>query len=311
MNGTLLEIQGLAKSYGARPAVAGVSTRLAAGETVALLGPNGSGKTTILRCVAGLVRPQAGTVLVGGVDARREPRRARERMAFLPQAPSFPKQSTVRDVLGLHARLRRVEPRRIEAALAEVGLGTELLGRQAGELSIGTVHRVALAVACLAEPELMVLDEPTASLDPMAAGAFRESVRRWRSAGRGVLLATHLLADAEQLADRVVVLVDGRVAADEPIGRLRERLLRRALLRVAVDGPCQAHLEAARAGGASEARLNCSDVLVTAPAEQRLEILRRLAEVGPVRGLRTEEPSLESVYLDFVQGGSDAEVRGI
>lgn len=305
---TALSIQGLCKRFGPIRAVEEVSLALEPGQAVALLGPNGSGKTTVLRCVVGLAHPDRGDLRVLGQDVSRDPCAARARLAFLPQVATFPRHASVRDVLQLHARLRGVPWERAPAALRAAGLGEELLERLAGDLSVGTRHRLALAVAQLADPAVMVLDEPTASLDPAAAVAFREQVRGWRAAGRAVLFTTHVLADAEELADRVVVLVGGRVVTDEPIGTLRARLQRRALLCVTVPAPSEAHLQAARACGATEARLDGAEVAIAAPAERRMEILQALARLGPVLQLRTEDPSLESVYLDFLEskGGAHA-----
>lgn len=308
-----LEIRDLSKCFGPVVAAVGVSLEVEAGEAVALLGPNGSGKTTTLRCVAGLLHPDSGSVrFAGGLDLHRDFRAARRRFAFLPQKASFPPNLKVREVLELHARLRRLEPERVDDALAEAGFKDSDGGRIVTDLSVGMRQRLSVAVASLPEVPLMLLDEPTASLDPQAAVRFRERVNRWRHRGRAVLFSTHVLTDVQELADRVVVLVDGKVVISEGLPELRARLERRAVLRVNVERPSVAHVEAAREAGATDARLNSASVVIQAPVRGRHAILRRLAELGPIHGFETEDPSLEHIYLDALgrkdEGDSGAEV---
>lgn len=297
-----VEVAGLVKRFGAVVAVDGVSFRAGRGETVALLGPNGSGKTTTLKCAAGLLRPDAGSVRVAGFDLRTAPREARRRFTFLPQQPSFAATLTAREAVAFHARLRRLPAARVETALEQAGLGGEDAGRRVAELSGGMRQRLSLAVAELPEVELMLLDEPTAALDPEAALAFRELARRWRRAGRALLFSTHRLTDAQELADRVVVLVGGKAVVEETIGELRARLRRYSVLRVDLDEPGPEHREAALAAGAERVELNGRSVVIQAAEERRLGILERLAALGSVRGFVTEEPSLERVYMEYVHG---------
>jgi Cu-processing system ATP-binding protein len=297
-----VEVRGLEKSFGAVRAVAGVGFRVERGETVALLGPNGSGKTTTLKCAAGLLRPDRGSVRIAGFDLWRDHREARRRFTFLPQEPSFAAALTAREVVAFHARLRRLPAARVAAALELAGLGGAAAERRVGELSGGMRQRLSLAVAELPEPDVMLLDEPTANLDPEAALAFRERARSWRRAGRALLLSTHRLTDVQELADRVVVLVGGEPVVEETIAELRARLRRYSVLRVDVAEPGLRHREAALAAGAERAELNGRSVIVQAAEERRLPILERLSALGPVRSFVTEEPSLERIYLEYVHG---------
>jgi ABC-type multidrug transport system ATPase subunit len=296
-----VEVAGLEKSFGPVRAVDGVGFRVRPGETVALLGPNGSGKTTILKCVAGLLHPDAGSIRVAGFDLSRDYRQARHAFAFLPQEPSFAASLTAREVVRFHARLRRMPVARVEAALELAGLAGETAARRVGELSGGMRQRLSLAVAELPEAGVLLLDEPTANLDPEAALGFRELARQWRRAGRSLLLSTHVLNDVQELADRVVVLVAGRLVVDEPIAALRARLRRFSRLRVEVGEPGPQHVEAALAAGAEAAERNGRSILIEAAVERRLAVLEGLRRVGPVGDFATEEPSLERVYLDYVR----------
>lgn len=297
-----LEITELGKRYGDVEALSDFSLTLSPGEVVALLGPNGSGKTTTIRCAAGLLRPTAGNVRISGIDMRRQPRQARRALAYLPQQARFPIHLTAREVVAFHAGLRRLPRETEETALTEAGLAGDAVMRRIGSLSGGMRQRLALAVACLAPVPLMLLDEPTANLDPGGALQFRDLAQRWRREGRALLLSTHVLSDAVELADRVVILVGGRPVAEEALPALRARLSRAARLRVDVGSPGEAHRVAALAAGASDVRLNHSSLIVTAPQDRRLPVLERLAALGPVRHFETEKPAVEDIYLDYVRG---------
>jgi len=298
----LLEVRGLTKSFGDIVAVDQLDLTVSTGEVVAVLGPNGSGKTTTIRCIAGLLNPDGGSVLVGGHNLRRHYRQARRLFTYLPQQAEFPGNLSVWETLEFHARLRGLGRAQIEQALSESELGGDIQGRPVGQLSGGMRQRVSLAVSCLPQAPLMLLDEPTANLDPAAALHFRKLARGWCRAGRTLLLSTHVLTDVVELADRVVVLVEGKLVATEDIAKLRQRLDRYATLRVDVGKPTETHRQAALSGGAVEARLNSTALLVTAPQERRLAILHHLEQVGVIKYFETVKPSIEDLYLEYVRG---------
>ncbi len=300
-----IEVDRLVKSYGDVRAAEDVSFAVAPGEAVALMGPNGSGKTTVLRCIGGLLRPDGGRVAVCGFDTAGEPIAARSRLAFLPQHPAFASGLTPLEIARFHARLRGLPPGREEEALREVGL-SDAAGKPAAALSGGMRQRLALAVASLAPVRAMLLDEPTASLDPEAALDLRRRARRWRDEGRALLFATHVLDDVAEVADRVVILVGGRKVVEERVADLLARIRSLGVLKVDVEKPTEAHVAAALRGGATSARLNGKGVIVTAPLDRRYAILQRLGEVGPVRSFETHAPAVEDVYLTYLRERRDA-----
>jgi ABC-type multidrug transport system ATPase subunit len=182
------------------------------GECFALLGPNGSGKSTALKCLAGLVRPSSGTMSIGGFDVVRQGREARALMSYLPQQVSFPEHLRVREVLEFYARLRGLPKGRVDRFMELLDC-TDFSGRFVTGLSGGMRQRLAIAVACLPETPLLMLDEPTASLDPESAASLRRLLAGMKRAGRTIVFATHVLADVERLADRIAILVNGRLLA--------------------------------------------------------------------------------------------------
>jgi ABC-type multidrug transport system ATPase subunit len=212
----MLELQGLIKAYGSRRVLAGADLAVRSGEAIALVGGNGSGKTTTLRCVVGLARPDGGRVRIDGIDALAHPRQALERLSFLPQKPCFPATLTVREVVGVAARLRGARAEVVEREIECCGLA-HVADRSIGQLSGGERQRVGLAVTFVADVPLYVFDEPSASLDPLATRMLIERARTLRQDGRAVLYSTHVAADIDPLATRVALLRAGRIEmVDDP-----------------------------------------------------------------------------------------------
>jgi ABC-2 type transport system ATP-binding protein len=210
---------GLRKRYGRRTAVDGVSFTVDRGDVVGLIGPNGAGKTTTIKMLLGLVRPDAGEVLLLGRPAG-EPS-ARARVGYLPELFRYQPWLNAAEVLTLHVRLAGVavpEPERRDA-LALVGLADRADDRVGG-FSKGMQQRLGLAVALVARPELVVLDEPASALDPVGRADVRDLLLALRGRGVAVLLNSHLIGDVERVCDRVVVLDHGRVAAAGTLAEL-------------------------------------------------------------------------------------------
>lgn len=215
--GAVIEARDLRLHLGGRDVLAGVSLRVEPGEVLALSGPNGSGKTSVLRCLLGLV-PFRGSASIGGHDVRREPLAARALIGYVPQRPAFG-DATALEVLAFVARLRRLPRDRAIAALGEAGLGAHARSR-ARVFSGGMQQRLSLAVALLPDPPVLLLDEPTASLDRAGQQELIARLARLRLAGRAVLLTTHRADEMGRLADRVLRLVDGAPAAEEGPARV-------------------------------------------------------------------------------------------
>ncbi|HET9795835.1 MAG TPA: ABC transporter ATP-binding protein [Thermoanaerobaculia bacterium] len=206
----ILSVSGLEKSFGKRRVLAGVDLAVEAGECVALVGGNGSGKTTTLRAIAGLARPDAGRIEICGIDAVSDGRAARRHLSYLPQRPAFPGTLTVRETVELVARLRALSASRVDEEIERCEL-SELAGANVANLSGGERQRLALACALLPDAELALFDEPSSNLDARATGIFLARAREITASGRSLLFTTHIPADLEHLAGRVVSLSDGRV----------------------------------------------------------------------------------------------------
>jgi ABC-2 type transport system ATP-binding protein len=232
-------LDGVTRRFGATTAVERVSFELRRGEVVGLLGPNGAGKTTTMRLLTGYLRPDAGRVVVGGVDLGDDPLSVKRTIGYMPEGGAGYPEMTVVGYLHWWARLRRVPRRRrravVEQTIGRVGLrGVERT--RVAALSRGYRQRVGLARAMLHDPDVLVLDEPTSGLDPRQVVETRDLIARL-GRERTVLLSSHLLAEVAQVCRRVVVLDRGRVVTVDDVSTLTSAgTLEEAYLRL-VSGP--------------------------------------------------------------------------
>jgi ABC-type multidrug transport system ATPase subunit len=225
----MLALSGVTKRFGSRTVLNGLDLEVGAGESVALLGANGSGKTTALRCCVGLAQPDGGRILVGGVDLTRDPIRARSRLSYLPQKSVFPPTLTVRETLAVVARLRGAPRAAADREIESCDL-LALADRGVGHLSGGERQRLAMAVAFLPVVGLYLFDEPSANLDPLASRLLFQRVRQLKRDGHTLLFTTHIPADVRHLATRIVFLRDGRIES-EAAGQFELRRYERMLER--------------------------------------------------------------------------------
>lgn len=222
----LIEVRHVRRAYGSVLAVKDVSFSVGRGEVVGFLGPNGAGKSTTLRMIVGYLGPSAGYVRVNGFDVVEQPLRARRAIGYMPEtAPLYP-EMRVREYLTFRARLKQLESKEIskqvELALQEAEVGS-VARSLIGSLSRGFRQRVALADALLGNPPLLILDEPTAGLDPNQIHAVRNLIRELGSE-HTVLLSTHILSEVEATCSRCLVIDKGVLVAQGPIGMLRRQL---------------------------------------------------------------------------------------
>lgn len=232
-----IAVDNLVKVYKTSTAVDGISFRLPPGSITGLLGGNGAGKTTTIATIMGLVTPTAGTVTVLGADMPRERYRVLHRMNFESPYVDMPMRLTVRQNLSVFGQLYAVPDLkgRIAGLAADLEL-TEFLDRPAGKLSSGQKTRVSLAKALLNKPEVLLLDEPTASLDPDTADWVRGHLERYRRDNNAtILLASHNMNEVERLCDRVIIMKKGRIEGDDTPERLLAQYGRTTLEEVFLD----------------------------------------------------------------------------
>jgi len=311
----VIEARHLTKRFGGRAAVDDVSLRIARGEVVGFLGPNGAGKTTTLRMLAGVFPPTEGQALIDGRDLATAPRDARRLIGYAPEHPALHGDMRVRAELRYVGALRDVPAgargEAVDRALDRTGL-TALADRRIDTLSRGTRQRVGLAVALVGDPPALLLDEPTAGMDPAQSADMRGLIRSL-GAGHAVFVSSHALADVETLCHRVVVLRHGRVLAEGTPAELATRLGGATRVDVESDAPPEA-LEAALRTvegvlrvtrlPAAAGRTRCR-VESAAGIDARPRLAARIATGGwALYALTPVESSLEDAFLALVAGAA-------
>ncbi|MFQ5653515.1 MAG: ABC transporter ATP-binding protein [Planctomycetota bacterium] len=290
------------KRYGKTRAVQPLDLAIEEGESFALLGPNGSGKTTILRAIVGLHAPTSGRVLVGGIDVARAPDRVKELLAYVPQRVTMPEMLSAREVLGLFARLKGAPEGRVDEMLERFALA-ESADRRILELSGGMLQRLGLAAAFLREVPLYVLDEPTVNLDPLGIERLRELLSALRHRGRTIVFSSHLLLNTMQLADRVAVLVEGQLATLEEVPAFRDAVSRRTTVRMVLRRTTDSMIEAARDAGAEVSDRNGNQISFRADPPRRLEVIRAIELAGgTIEEFHTEAPDWEALIRRHFDG---------
>ena len=281
---TALEVRELRKSYGAVEAVAGISFTVEQGEVFGLLGPNGAGKTTTVEVLEGYRKRDGGDVTVLGVDPEHGGRALRERIGVVLQASEPTATLTVRELHRMFAGYY-TRPRDVDEVIALVGL-EEKAGARVKTLSGGQKRRLDLGLALVGDPELLFLDEPTTGFDPAARRTAWELVRSLRTLGKTVLLTTHYLDEAQQLADRVAVIRDGRIVKQGTPAQL------------------------IGAAPKVEIRYREGDRNVVIETDEPTRLLAELTGAAAAAGRELESlevvrPSLEDVYLDLIERNDD------
>ena len=283
-----IEVRGLRKSFGRTAALDGLDLAVRAGEVHAFLGPNGAGKTTTIRILLGLLRADGGDAVLLGGDPWRDATRLHSRLAYVPGDVTLWPGLTGGEIIDLLGRLRGgLDARRRQELIERFALDPS---RKARTYSKGNRQKVALIAALASDVELLLLDEPTSGLDPLMEAAFREYVNGERLDGRTVLLSSHILAEAEALADRVTIIRDGRAVETGTLASLRH------LTRTSVDAELAAPASLDGLPGVHDLVADGLHVRCQVDHGALDEVLGRLHQAG-VRALTCRPPTLEELFL--------------
>jgi ABC-2 type transport system ATP-binding protein len=286
---TAIDVTGLVKSFGRTRALDGLDLSVAPGEVHGFLGPNGAGKTTTLRVLLGLLRADAGTARLLGGDPWRDATALHRRTAYLPGDVTLWPNLSGGEVIDLLARLRGgLDSQRRDVLVKRFDLDPT---RKIRAYSKGNRQKVALIAALASGAELLLLDEPTAGLDPLMEAAFREAIEELRQSGTTVLLSSHILSEVEALCDRVTIIRAGRTVETGALADLRH--LTRTAIDAELAGPPPA---LAGVAGVHDLDVTGERIRCQVDSEAMDEVLRLLAAAG-VRSLISRPPTLEELFL--------------
>lgn len=308
----IVRLEGVHKTYKpgllrtSIPVLKGLDMRVHAGEIYALVGQNGSGKTTTFRLLLGLIRPDGGEGTIHGYPMGHMT--CRQSLGFLPESPCYYPYLTVRELLRFAARLSRVPEmdRAVERSIDRFRLGP-LRDRPLRRLSKGQLQRVGIAQASLHDPPLLILDEPMSGLDPLNRADVKGWIREMREEGKTIILASHVLADVEALADRVGLLRDGRIAVEGSAEELLSGTEEEIEIEFAIAGGAQAIL----AGIPARIEERPGVIAAILPSGHEIHasalLSRVLSHGGTIRSLQRRRKSLEGFYVETMRDGVEPE----
>ncbi|CUS93042.1 ABC transporter ATP-binding protein [Candidatus Kryptobacter tengchongensis] len=292
----MLSVKNLKKRYKDTVAVDGVSFNVNENETVVLLGPNGSGKTTTLKSIVGLIIPDEGEIYINGVNVLSEPKRARSYLSFLPQRISLYESLKVIEILEFFRKLRDLPVKRVEYVIEMLDL-KDLLGKYANELSGGNVQRLGIALAIMPEVPILILDEPTLSLDPEGVMRFKSLLSQLKKDGKTILFTTHLLNEVDELADKVGILVNGRLITFESASELKKKLKFESKVYLVVKNMDDGFVKLAYDSGAIEVSRNGTSMIIKAESNKILDVIFNLYKSGAqIENFQTSSQSFEAIY---------------
>ena len=314
----MISVQSLTKRFGSYVAVDDLSFDVAPGEVLGFLGPNGAGKTTTMRMVTGYIPPSKGRVVIDGYELLQKPIEAKRRLGYLPENPPVYPELTVRQYLRFVADIKDV-PRARRRACVDRAIDRanvrDVADKRIAALSKGYKQRVGLAQAIVHEPPVLILDEPTSSLDPKQRVEVRDLIVRLRGE-HTVVLSTHILPEVSQVTDRVVIINRGKVMAVDTPDNLSQRLRGREEVTVEVGGADADAVRQAATAVPGVTRVTIEQpaaAIVTARIQSdlgtdvRADLARALASRWRLLALRSESLSLEEIFLKLTGDGEDSE----
>lgn len=304
-----IELDGVTKRYGNIVAVDNLDLRVPEGEIYGFLGPNGAGKSTTIDLLLDFARPNAGSARVLGHDTCRESNQVRNRIGVLPEGFDTYDRLTGRQHLAF--AIESKEASNDPDTLAErVGIA-DALNRKAGGYSKGMAQRLVLGMALVGEPDLLLFDEPSTGLDPNGAREMREIIREERDRGATVFFSSHILGQVEAVCDRVGILRDGTLVAEDTVEGLRDATQTESTLVVEVDQVPEGTLSAVRTlSGVSEATVENTLITVSCLDDAKTSVLNTVEDEGAsIQDFTTKDASLEDLFAAYTQDGQTAEAQ--
>jgi ABC-2 type transport system ATP-binding protein len=305
----MIEVRGLTKNYGSRPAVRDLSFSVKKGEVVGFLGPNGAGKTTTMKIITGFMAPSSGSVEVAGFDVFEEPIEVKRRIGYLPETPPVYGDMRVDDYLRFVANLKGVEKSRIpslvEAAIAKTDLGS-VRSRVIQNLSKGYRQRVGISQAIVSDPEVLILDEPTVGLDPRQVAEIRHLIKEL-AGQHTIIISTHILPEVQASCQRIIIINQGEIVAQDTFEGLSRRMTSTGRVHLRVRKASDGLIAALRAvpgvkGVATLAGGPGGEATLAIDTDGSAELSEKLAGSVVTLGaglleIRTETFNLEDVFL--------------
>ncbi|MFW6141635.1 MAG: ATP-binding cassette domain-containing protein [Candidatus Saliniplasma sp.] len=293
---SFVEIRGLQKRFDGSAAVSGLDLKIERGDIYGFLGPNGAGKTTTIRMMIGLMKADKGTVKIDGIDVQ-EKVEIRENIGYLPERVSFYGNLSVLENLRFLCEMKGCSKVSIEELLRDFKLYGQR-HKKYSELSKGMAQRVGIAQTLIGDPDLLILDEPTAGLDPNIRRWVKEKILLLKERGKTIFLSSHVLSEVQELCNRVGILSNGQMLAEDDVGTLGRKLSLKDRLELQVVSVKRALEVVKGMKGAERPRLEDGKLILYCSGDKKMDIIRELIDEGiDIRNFSVKEPDLEEVFV--------------
>ncbi len=298
----MIRVEGLFKSYGPIKALDGLELSVKKGEIYGFLGPNGAGKTTAIKVMMGLLRPDEGVVTIKGIDVSKAGNHIRDHMGYLPERIAFYGDMSVSENLSFLCDLKGCDKKVIPGLLREFKLSVPQ-ETKVKTLSKGMVQRLGLAQALIGNPEVLVLDEPTSGLDPEIRRWIKDQIIRLKKKGKTILLSSHVLSEVQQICDRVGVISNGRMIAENSVKNLSNELELEPKMILSVKQIDRALSMAESMGQVNRPRIEDGNLVFYCPGNEKASVIHKLLEDDiSITDINIHEPDLEEVFVKIMEG---------
>ena len=303
----IIQTEDLHKCFKNVKAVQGVSLNVKKGDIYGFLGPNGAGKTTTIKIIMGLTHSDSGNVFINGKNTAESGADLRASIGYLPERAQLYKNLTAIQTLNFFAELKKVDKKECDELLAKVGL-TKWRDAKVGTFSKGMLQLLGIGQALLGDPELLILDEPTAGLDPRWSRVLKDIILEKNSKGTTVFFSSHLLFEVQELCKRVAILNKGKLIIEDTVDQISKGIHLKPQLILKIQGDTQAAINILKKGG-FDSQLVGNQLKIPVESDQKTKVLNLLEEKGIViQDFITKEPSLEKAFIELI--GDDAGVGG-
>ena len=298
---SIIDISGLYKSYDKIQALDDLDVSVDEGEIYGFLGPNGAGKTTAIKIIMGLLEPDTGEVTVNGLDALKEGVELRKSIRYLPERVTFYDRLSVKENLSFFCDLKGCSKEVIPYLVKEFKI-EDYSGKKVKELSRGLLQRLGLAQTMIGDPDILILDEPTSGLDPEIRKWVKKKILSMKEEGKTILLSSHILSEVQELCDRVGVISNGSMIAEDDVRSLISELNLRDRLELSVDSSKDVLSTLEKIDFVERARVEEGKIVVYCKSDRKMDVIKRILDEGfEINNFRVKEADLEEIFVRLME----------
>jgi len=298
-----IEVRNLTKKYNNFKAVDDVSFNVKSGEIFGFLGPNGAGKTTTIKSMIGLIHANSGEIKINGFDIKKKEKDAKKYVGYLPEKVAFYDNLTALQNMHFYAEMKNISKEECKSLIEEMGIG-DAVNKKVGKFSKGMQQRLGMARALIGNPPILMLDEPSGGLDPRGVALIRNKIREMKDKGSTVFISSHILAEVQEVCDRVGIIDKGIIVAEDSVSKLSDKLNLKPKLIIELEKISEKIVDSVKKVEGVE-KVDAIGVMVHITCNQKAKskiIISVEKAGGNIVNIQIKEPSLEEVFMRFTEG---------